>query len=177
MDLTGASRLLDVGGGGGAYVIELCRQLPDLHATVYDLPHVCDYTAERIDEAGLTGRIAVHAGDFFVDAELPAGHDVILLSMILHDCDEPRNREILAKCRRALPSGGLLLISELLVDDDKTAPADAALMSLNMLVGTPGRDSHGRGVLRVADRCRLRPGPNGALRSAGADGVVLARNP
>jgi SAM-dependent methyltransferase len=139
VDLDGA-RLLDVGGGGGAFTVELCRHHPRLRATVFDLPHVCALTAGRIAEAGLADRIAVHPGDFFAPQDLPEGHDTVLLSMILHDWDETQGRELLAKCFRALPAGGRIVISELLVDDDKAGPPDAALMSLNMLVGTPGRN-------------------------------------
>ncbi|ARF59087.1 methyltransferase [Streptomyces gilvosporeus] len=173
----GAGRLLDVGGGGGAFAVELCRYHPGLRATVYDLPHVCAFTADRIAEAGLSERIGVHPGDFFADPELPGGHDTILLSMILHDWDEPRNRELLAACFRALPSGGTLVISELLVDDDKTGPADAALMSLNMLIGTPGRNytaaEYGQ-WLRAAGFDGVRTVP---FRAPGANGAVLARKP
>jgi hypothetical protein len=39
-----------------------------------------------------------------------------------------------------LPSGGRIVISELLVNDEKTGPPAAALMSLNMLVETVGRN-------------------------------------
>lgn len=176
VDLTGVSRILDVGGGGGAYAIELCRSVPNVRATVYDLPHVCDHTAERVHEAGMSDRIAMHPGDFFADPELPGGHDVLLLSMILHDWDEPRNRELLAKCRRALPSGGTVVISELLVDDDKTAPVDAALMSLNMLVGTPGRNYTAAEYAAWLADCGFEDIRTVRFEAPGANGAVIARN-
>jgi len=72
------------------------------------------------------------------DAQFPAGHDVILLSMIMHDWSEADDQAIPRKCYEALPKGGAVVISELLVNDDKTGPAPAALMSLNMLVETVG---------------------------------------
>jgi hypothetical protein len=61
-----------------------------------------------------------------------------LLSMIMHDWSEENNRMILRKCYDALPSGGAVVISELLVNDEKTGPPPAALMSLNMLIETRG---------------------------------------
>lgn len=60
--------------------------------------------------------------------------------MIMHDWDEEHDRAILGKCWEALPSGGLVIISELLVNDEKTGPPPAALMSLNMLIETEGRN-------------------------------------
>ncbi|MEV0369759.1 methyltransferase [Streptomyces sp. NPDC050636] len=139
-DFAPVRRLLDVGGGGAAYDIELCRAYGDLRATVLDLPFVCELTRERVAEAGLADRIDCVPGDFLRDAELPGGHDAVLLSQILHDWDEPTNRLILGKCRAALPPGGRILISELLVDDTKDGPLLPALMSLNMLVSTWGRN-------------------------------------
>lgn len=138
VDLTGRRRLLDVGGGSGAYPIELCRQWPELTATVLDLPHVCEIAAGKINLAGLGDRIATRPGNFLTDAALPEGHDTVLFSMILHDWDEPTNRALLAKAFAALPAGGLVIVSELLLDADRTGPAPAALMGMNMLVETEG---------------------------------------
>jgi len=138
VDFGGFRKLLDVGGGSGAFDIELCRRYPNLSAMVYDLPFVTEIAAGKIVEAGLGGRIATKPGDFFTDAQFPAGHDVILLSMIMHDWSEADDQAILRKCYEALPKGGAVVISELLVNDDKTGPAPAALMSLNMLVETVG---------------------------------------
>jgi 3-hydroxy-5-methyl-1-naphthoate 3-O-methyltransferase len=140
VDFSRYERLLDVGGGSGAYDIELCKRYDQLGATVHDLPFVVEIAARRIEEAGLSERIHTVGGDFFAEPELPNGHDVILLSMILHDWSEERNREILRKCYDALPSGGGIVISELLVNDEKTGPPPAALMSLNMLIETEGRN-------------------------------------
>jgi hypothetical protein len=44
-----------------------------------------DRGRESETEAGLEDRIRTVGGDFFADARFPEGHDVILLSMILHD--------------------------------------------------------------------------------------------
>jgi 3-hydroxy-5-methyl-1-naphthoate 3-O-methyltransferase len=138
VDLSRFRRLLDVGGGSGAFDIELCLRYPDLRATVYDLPFVTGIASEKINEAGLSSRVTTHPGDFFADPKFPSGHDVILLSMILHDWSEKEDREILRKCYEALAPGGAVVISELLVNDDKTGPPPAALMSLNMLIETLG---------------------------------------
>jgi predicted O-methyltransferase YrrM len=138
VDLGKFRRLLDIGGGSGAYDIELCKQYAALRATVFDLPHVVPIAAGKIAAAGLADRIATVGGSFF--EPLPKDHDVHLLSMILHDWDEAKNRALLRRSFEALPSGGAVVISELLVNDEKTGPAPAALMSLNMLIETEGRN-------------------------------------
>jgi ubiquinone/menaquinone biosynthesis C-methylase UbiE len=177
VDFGAATSLLDVGGGNAAFAVELCRRYPDLRVTVFDLPFVCDYTAGRISEEKLSDRVSLCPGDFFQDQELPGEHDTILLSMILHDWDEPRNAEILAKCFRALPGGGQLVISELLVDDEKTGPVDAALMSMNMLVGTWGRNytvAEYQEWLAAAGFDDIR---TVRFDAPGANGAVIARKP
>lgn len=138
VDLSHFRRLLDIGGGSGAYDIELCKQYGNLRATVFDLPHVAAIAAGKIAEAGLADRIETAGGNFF--ERFPGDHDVHLLSMILHDWDEAKNRALLRRSFEALPDGGAVIISELLVNDEKTGPAPAALMSLNMLIETEGRN-------------------------------------
>ncbi|WP_198037076.1 methyltransferase [Nocardia sp. BMG51109] len=133
------TRILDVGGGGAAFDIELCQRYPQLRATVFDLPFVCELTRKPVSDAGLDDRIDLVGGDFFAD-RLPADHDAVLLSNILHDWDEAAVGRILDACGKALPAGGYLLICESFVADDKTGPPLAALMSLNMLVETWGRN-------------------------------------
>lgn len=140
VDLSTVRRMLDVGGGGGANDIALCRHYPQLHATVFDLPFVCALTQEKIERAGLSDRIGLAEGDFFADAELPTGHDAILLSKVLLDWKESDCLDIIHKCFAALPSGGRIIITDLLVDDSKDGPVDASLMSLNMLIETWGRN-------------------------------------
>src|SRR4029078_4462897 len=131
IDLSGAPRLLDVGGGSAAFDIELCRLYPDLTATVFELPNVANIAARKVKEAGLTKRIETVAGDFFADSALPGGYDTILLSMILHDWAEDRCRAILQKCWAALPSGGRVIIAELLVNDARTGPPPRGLTTSN----------------------------------------------
>ncbi|WFE66049.1 methyltransferase [Micromonospora sp. WMMD714] len=171
-------RLLDVGGGAGAFPIEFCLRLPELRATILDLPHVCVRAGERIAEAGLTDRIDAVAGDFLADPALPDGHDVILLSMILHDWDEPTNRGLLARCHAALPPGGVIVISELLLNDERTGPAEAALMGMNMLVETEGGKNYSGAEyaawLADAGFVDIRTVP---FEAPGANGAVLARRP
>ncbi|MFD0432151.1 methyltransferase [Streptomyces zhihengii] len=51
LDFTNVRTLLDVGGGGAAYDIELCKRYAHLRTTIFDLPFVCDLTRPRVVEA------------------------------------------------------------------------------------------------------------------------------
>ncbi len=172
VDLRDRADLLDIGGGSGAYPIELCRRYPGLKAAVCDLEQVVRIAAQKVAQAGLGDRIATVAGDFFGDPRLPDGHDTMLLSMIMHDWAEERCRTILRKAFEALRPGGLIIISELLVNDERTGPPAAALMSLNMLIETEGRNytpsEYGRwlsdlGFVDVHTVWFDAPGANGAV--------------
>lgn len=136
VDFSGDRRVLDIGGGGGAFAIELCGRYDNLRATIYDLPFVCEMTAKVVEKSGMADRIGFASGDFFRDDALPTGHDTCLLSMILHDWGPAENLEILTKAHRSLPPGGRVLISEFFLDDDGSGPLEAALMNLAMLVET-----------------------------------------
>lgn len=177
IDLSGTRRLLDVGGGSAAYDIELCRLYPDLTATVYELPKVVDIAAGKVKEAGLAERIDTVAGDFFADSALPGGYDTILLSMVLHDWAEDRCRAILRKCWAALPSGGQVVIAELLVNDARTGPPAAALMSLNMLVETEGRNYTSAEYGAWLADLGFRDVRTVWFEAAGANGAVIGRKP
>jgi 3-hydroxy-5-methyl-1-naphthoate 3-O-methyltransferase len=167
-------RLLDVGGGSAAFDVELCRRYPHLGATVYDLPLIVEIARRNIEEAGLGDRIGTVAGDFFKDEALPENHDVILLSMILHGESEASNRQILRKCRAALSRGGVLLVSELLVNDEKTGPPPAALMNMTMLVATEGGRNYTAAeyaaMLEEAGFGRIETVP---LNGLGANGLIV----
>jgi 3-hydroxy-5-methyl-1-naphthoate 3-O-methyltransferase len=177
VDLGGSRRMLDVGGGSGAFDIVLCQHYPQLHATVYDLDHVTDIADRNVKAAGLGDRITVTGGDFFADPAFPGGHDLHLFSMIMHDWNEENDRLLLRKSFDALDSGGTILICELLVDDDKTGPPPAALMSLNMLIECEGRNytpaeyTHWLTDVGFVDP-QIIP-----LEAPGANGVVTARKP
>ncbi|WDZ85423.1 methyltransferase [Micromonospora cathayae] len=171
-------RLLDVGGGAGAFPIELCRRYPHLRATVLDLPHVTGKAREKATAAGLADRIGTADGNFLTDPALPGGHDVILLSMILHDWSEPQNRTILAKCFDALPSGGAIVISELLLNDERTGPPAAALMGMTMLVETEGgRNWSGAEYTAWLTDAGFTDVRTIAFDAPGANGAVIARRP
>jgi ubiquinone/menaquinone biosynthesis C-methylase UbiE len=177
-DFGAHTSLLDVGGGSGAYPLELCRRYPHLCATLFDLPHVCNLARARIDAADLDGRVTLAPGDFLSQPALPGGHDVILLSMVLHDWDEATNRALLSKCHAALPAGGTVVVSELLLNPERTGPPEAALMGLNMVVETVGGRNYSETEYATwlvetgfTDPRMVR------FDAPGANGAVIARKP
>ena len=109
-------RLLDVGGGTGAFLVEAERRAPWLRATLFDLPAVAALARERL------GAERVLEGDFRSDA-LPRGADLVTLVRVLHDHDDDVALGLLRAVRAALADGGRLLIAEPMAD---TPGAEAA---------------------------------------------------
>lgn len=108
VDLSHARRLMDVGGGTGAFLEAVAAACPHLALDLFDLPVVLQGAAAR---AGLSGRVTLHPGSFRDDA-LPRGADVISLIRVLYDHDDSTVARLLASVFEALPRGGRLIISE-----------------------------------------------------------------
>jgi acetylserotonin N-methyltransferase len=136
--LSGFRQLVDLGGGSGHLAIAACEKYPKLRAIVFDLPGVIETARTYISQSAAESRVSVLAGDFFRD-ELPDA-DLFAMGRILHDWPENNIRSLLAKVHRRLPAGGGILLSERLLDEDKTGPISAQLQSLNMLVCTEGKE-------------------------------------
>jgi (2Fe-2S) ferredoxin/predicted O-methyltransferase YrrM len=166
----GIERMLDVGGGSGAYSIAFATAGEKLRVELLDLPAVCKLAQGYIEKAGLSGRITTRTGDLRSD-DLGSGYDLVFVSAICHMLDEQENLDLIERCRKALAPGGRLVIQDFILEPDKTSPKSAALFSLNMLVGTEHGASYSEpeyavwlraaGFANVA-RVRL-PGPSGLM--------------
>jgi SAM-dependent methyltransferase len=133
----GVRRLLDVGGGSGAYAIAFARAEPALEAEVFDLPQVLTIASRHIQAAGLPQRVRTREGDLRKDV-LGEGYDLILVSSICHMLRPGENQDLLIRAFRALAPGGRAVVRDHMMTLDKTAPLKGALFSLNMLTGTEG---------------------------------------
>jgi len=135
-DLGGGRALLDVGGGSGAFSIELCRRHPALRATIVDFPSVASTADLMIDTAGLRDRIRFIGGDALA-TEWPAGQDAILMSYLLSAVAAGRVDDLLRRARQAASPGARLLLHDFMLDDDRGGPATAALWLLNAVTIDP----------------------------------------
>ena len=135
-DFSGVKTVCDVGGASGACSIAIAQRHPHLQCISWDLPPVVPIAQRHVEAAGLEGRVTVTAGDFFNDP-LPAA-DVIVMGNVLHDWDETQKRALMKKAFDTLPAGGTLIAIENVIDDERRENVFGLLMSLNMLIETPG---------------------------------------
>lgn len=105
------ARLLDVGGGHGAFLRHIGTAWPHLKLGLFDLPEVAATGAQLLGEALEPARVTPHPGNFFSDS-IPQGYDMVSLVRILHDHDDAPAQKLLANIRKSLAPGSRLLIAE-----------------------------------------------------------------
>jgi (2Fe-2S) ferredoxin/ubiquinone/menaquinone biosynthesis C-methylase UbiE len=137
----GVHRILDLGGGSGAYSIAYAKASPEVQCEILDLPEVVPLTAEYVNRAGVSAQVSLRRGSMLQD-DFGCDYDMIMLNAICHMFSEKQNREIFRRARRALTANGRLVVQDFILNSEKTAPQQAALFSLNMLVATEAGASY-----------------------------------
>lgn len=135
-DLSSRERLLDVGGGSGAFTIALCLRNPGLCSTILDFPNALRVARSFVDEVGLGERVAYHEADATA-GEWPPGHDVVLMSFLLSAVSAAVTDDLLGRAYESLPVGGMLVVHDFMVNDSRTGPPDAALWFLTCMFNAP----------------------------------------
>ena len=141
VDLSGRKRLLDVGGGPGTYSALFIARHAELRARVLDLPDVLDLAKEILASMNAQDRVALLPGDYQT-TPLPDGNDVVLISGVFHRETEETCRDLVARARESLDSGGLLVVADVFTDAGGTGPVFATLFGLNMLLSAPHGGVH-----------------------------------
>jgi predicted O-methyltransferase YrrM len=138
IDLSGHQKLLDIGGASGIYSIILSGNFPNLNATVFEKPPVDKVARYSINKFGLNKRIGVVAGDMFQDS-LPKGHDVHLISHVLHDWGLKEVKSVLKNSFENLNSGGTIIIHDAHINKTKTGPLSVAEYSVLLMFLSEGK--------------------------------------
>jgi len=141
--------LLDVGGALGTYSIAFLEAVPEMRATLFDRPEVVEMARKHLADEGLLGRVTLAPGDFYKD-ELPGGHDLALVSAIIHQNGPDQNVELFSKVFRALVPGGRIVIRDHIMTEDRTTPRDGAVFAVNMLLVTPAGGTYTYDQVREA---------------------------
>jgi hypothetical protein len=132
--------LIDVGGASGGYTTAFLDEVEEMRATLFDLPPVIEMARKSLSGTKWIDRMNLVGGDFNED-DLPAGHDLALLSAIIHMNSHGENIELYRKVYSALEPGGRIIVRDYIMEPDRTRPVDGALFAINMLVNTRGGNS------------------------------------
>lgn len=141
VDLSGRRRMMDLGGGSGAYSINAVKSFDGLEAVVFDLPAVTVVTGEYLERNDVTDRVTTVGGDFINDP-LPEGCDVAVMASNLPIYDSVNIAKVVAKAFDALePGGEMHLVGETL-GPDRVGPLDAALWGMAEIHYGSGGHAH-----------------------------------
>ncbi len=132
-----ARALIDVGGASGTYTLAFLRAVPDMKATLFDRPGVIEMARERLGGEGVLERVKLVSGDFHRD-DLPEGHDLALISAVIHQNSPGQNLSLFRKVFRSLNPGGRVVVRDHVMEPDRIHPRDGAVFAVNMLINTSG---------------------------------------
>jgi demethylspheroidene O-methyltransferase len=138
VDFRGVTRLMDVGGGTGAFLAAVGAAYPKLAMTLFDLPAVVPAAQDRFGAAGMTDRTQIVSGSFR-DQPLPRGADMISLVRVLYDHSDETVADLLAAAYAALPTGGRIVISEPMTGGAAPHRAGDAYFALYCMAMRTGR--------------------------------------
>jgi len=127
---------VDVGTAQGDLAVQIALANSHLEGMGFDLPEVAPIFDEYAQRAGIADRVRFVPGSFF-DDDLPKA-DVVTMGHILHDWELPTKKMLIRKAFEAIPAGGALIVYEAIIDDARSTNAFGLMMSLNMLIETPG---------------------------------------
>ena len=126
----------DVGTAQGDLIVQVALANPHISGTGFDLAEVAPTFEEYVAANGLTSRVTFRPGSFF-EEDLPKA-DVVMMGHILHDWNLQEKKTLIQKSFEAIPAGGALIVYDSIIDADRSKNAFGLLMSLNMLIETPG---------------------------------------
>jgi O-methyltransferase domain/Dimerisation domain len=127
---------VDVGTAQGDLIVQVALANAHIAGIGFDLPQVMPIFEEYVAANGLTGRVKGWPGNFFEEPFPEA--DVVMMGHILHDWNLEQKKMLLRKAYDAVPEGGAVIVYESIIDDDRSKNAFGLMMSLNMLIETPG---------------------------------------
>jgi SAM-dependent methyltransferase len=103
-------RVVDVGGGNGAFLAGLLTHFPQMRGVLFDLAHVIASAPAVMKAAAVIDRCEILAGSFF--ESLPADGDAYVFKRIIYSWDDDQVSRILKLARAAMARDGRILILE-----------------------------------------------------------------
>ncbi|NOY22580.1 MAG: methyltransferase domain-containing protein [Acidobacteria bacterium] len=140
LDFSNVQHFLDVGGGSGAFSVELAKRFPTMDICIFDLPDVIPLTRRFVEQAGVSN--VRYAKGNFLDTLPKENFDMVFMSHVIHSNTPDGVQTLFGHAFQALTVGGQAVVHDFIVSDDRTGPPWAVLFALNMLVHTDGGDTY-----------------------------------
>jgi SAM-dependent methyltransferase len=133
VDLSKRRRIMDIGGGSGAYCIQAAKAHPHICGVVLDLPPVVAVAREFLAENGVGDRITAEPCNFVTDP-FPADCDVAIMASNLPMYSRAVIAQVIAKAHDALLEGGEMHLIGETTNDERTGPWGPAYWGLGQAI-------------------------------------------
>lgn len=170
----GVRRLLDVGGGHGAFLAHVGRAWPRLELGLFDLPEVAEAGGRTLAAELGEARITTHPGNFFADP-IPQGYDMVSLVRILHDHDDAPALALLTAIRAALAPGARLLIAEPMAQIPGAEAMGEAFFGLYLWAMGSGRPRSAKEIMAMLARAGFASARSVPVGQPVNSSVILAK--
>ena len=124
--LNECTSLLDVGGGSGGFSLTLAGLFPQLKCTVMDFPNVIEVGREYAEADGMSDRVDFVGGNA-LETAFPDGKCAVLMSYLSSSVGGDNLEELYTKAYDALRPGGVFVVHDFMVNDERDGPPLAAL--------------------------------------------------
>lgn len=141
IDFSSVKKMIDIGGGSGAFSLAFIEKYPEIKSTIFDLKEIIPFTRKFVDKSPFANNIELIGGDYLCD-DFSKGYDLSFLSAIIHMNSPEENEYLFGKCFSSLNSGGKIVISDFIMDEERLSPYNGAMFALNMLTGTKRGDTY-----------------------------------
>lgn len=168
-------RVLDLAAGSGVWGIALARKSPRVTVTAVDWPGVLEITRTVVKRCGLLHRFEFVPGDLQA-VDFGVGHNIAILGHILHTEGAIRSLALLKRTFDALRPGGIVVIADFLVNEDRTGPPLGLIWAVNMLVQTEEGDTFSFGEI-AGWLCEVGFTTPRLLENSGPSPLILATKP
>ncbi|MCX6148786.1 MAG: class I SAM-dependent methyltransferase [Candidatus Kapabacteria bacterium] len=139
--LKNVTNVFEVGCGSGLNIIEFLKENPNLNITAIDYNEVIIQTKKNLANENIVDKVKLIGGDIF-DYKIEDKYDLIFISFVLDEYSIWDNVNIMTKCYRALNKGGMLVIHDNIIDENRISPEHSVLYSINMLLNTNKGDTY-----------------------------------
>ena len=123
--------VVDIGGGQGLLLKTILLACPASRGILFDQPQVIASADQALTSPELGQRCQLVAGSFF--ESVPAGGDLYIMKVILHDWDDQTSIDILRTCRGAMSATATLIVIERVIGPPNEMP-EGKFSDLNMMV-------------------------------------------
>ncbi len=135
IDIGSIKKMLDIGGGSGAFSYAFMKRNPELTSVIIDLPEVIPLSKWYASKEQMTDRAEFIEGNYLT-VDFGQNYDMVFISSIIHMNSYEQNKKLIKKSADALAPGGFIVIRDWVMNENLTEPSEAALFSVNMLVST-----------------------------------------